>query len=114
MAEVTPNSTGSFIGGSWINYGTPLPAAPFPNSAQLPTEASASWILAIDPSIDGGYLKMVELQIVLLDGMAYASVGAARYTTDPLPTFDASSVNAYWANSTSAPIATCATCSGYV
>ena len=113
MAEVTPNPTGSFIGGAWINNGTPLPAIPFPNSAQPPTATSASWLLAIDPSIDGSYLKMVELQIVILDGTAFAFVSAARYAADAPPTFDAASVNSYWANSTAAPLAECTTCSGY-
>lgn len=113
MAEIVLNPTGSFIGGAWINFGTPLPAVPFPNSAQLPTATSSSWILAIDPSIDGSYLKMVEMQVVLLNGSAFAFVSAARYASDAPPTFDALSVNTYWANSTSAPLAECATCSGY-
>ena len=108
-----PSPMGSYIGGSWINFGIPLPAVPFPNSAQPSTANMSSWIMAVNPTIDDSYLKMVAFQIVLVNGSAYAYASAAGYTPSFLSNFTSASVNAAWATAISSPLSSCNNCSGY-
>ena len=112
--EIFLNPTGSFLGGSWINYGTPLPAIPFPYFASPANAITTSWILAIDPAIDGNYLKMVQLQTFVENFIGYVFTSAARYVDGfGIQTLDAATVNAAWATATTAPLADSAESPGY-
>ena len=105
------------MGGAWINYGNPIVAVPYPlqgTQSQPSSATGSSWLLA---AIDNNVLKMVEFQVVVINGTAFTYATAARYSPNPpgnpFDTGYATFVSESWASSTSVPLADCATCSGY-
>lgn len=77
----------TFLGGAGINGGvSPNKCISFPSNTRQATSTSAYWILAIPPGYPdssgagvGTTTKMVEIAIVVRDGLAYAYAIAARY-----------------------------------
>lgn len=77
----------TYLGGAGINGGSPNQCISVPSTTRRATDSSAYWILAIPPGYPdnedtfttGTTTKMVEIVIVVLDGVSYAYAVAARY-----------------------------------
>jgi hypothetical protein len=68
-------SSGSFISGGFVNWGSPLPASAFQMMSNIANASSANWIMATQ---DGPYLKMVMILVGVQSGQARIKSTAAR------------------------------------
>lgn len=99
------------MGGAYVNggSGSSKSAQAFQQAA---TSTSAMWLVACQ---DSGYVKMVQLQVLLTGGNAYAQAVAAGYVASSLSTGSLTQaiVSSLWATSNPAAVATSYSAAGY-